>query len=180
MTAEPHGFVTRVIHWVSAALIGYGYLKGLDSVSQLADPAVLRFEVFFALGLCVLFVGRFAWTKYVAGPTRLPNEAPKWEHQLSRAVHLGLYASVFGIVLSGLGIALAYSTPLISGIVVAGLVGLHEFFLIVLPALLCCHVAGALWHRLVRRDGVMESMTGKLGQSRIGARNTSLRDQSIV
>ena len=50
-TAEPHGFVTRGIHWVSAALIGFGYLKGLDSVSQLADPAVLRFEVLYALGI---------------------------------------------------------------------------------------------------------------------------------
>lgn len=159
MTAKPHGFATRGIHWVSAALIGYGYLKGLDSVSQLADQAVLRFEVIYALGLGALFVTRFLWTKFVAGATRLPIDAPKWERGLSRAVHLGLYASVFGIVLSGLSIALAYSIPMLSGAVLASTVGLHEAFLALLPALLCAHIAGALWHKFVRRDGVLESMT---------------------
>ena len=49
--AQPHGFVTRGIHWLSAALIGYGYLKGLNSVSQLSDPAVFWFEVIFALAV---------------------------------------------------------------------------------------------------------------------------------
>ncbi len=161
-TAKPHGFVTRGIHWVSAGLIGFGYMKGLDSVSQLADPAVLRFEVFYALGLGALFVLRFAWTKVFAGPTRLTYEAPRWEHFLSRAVHLGLYAGVFGIILSGLGIALAYVVPALGGSILTRILGLHEVFLAVLPVLLACHIAGALWHKVVRRDGVFESMTGRL------------------
>ena len=160
--AKPHGFVTRGIHWVSAGLIGYGYFKGLDSVSQLADPAVLQFEVLYALGLGALFALRYVWTKTIAGPTRLPNDAPKWEHTLSRAVHLGLYASVFGIILSGLGIAFAYATPALGGLVLAGVVALHELFLGALPVLLAAHIAGALWHKVVRRDGILESMTGRL------------------
>lgn len=162
MTAQSHGFVTRTIHWVSAALIGYGYLKGLDGVGQLADPALLRFEVIYASALGLVFLVRFLWTTYIAGPTRLPQDAPRWEHRLSRAVHLGLYAGVFGIVLSGLGIALAYSTPALGAAVLTGMVGLHEFFLAALPVLLAGHVAGALWHKVVRNDGVLESMTGRL------------------
>ncbi len=160
-TAKPHGFVTRGIHWVSAALIGFGYVKGLDSVSQLADSAVLQFEVLYALAIGVLFAIRFAWTKYFAGPSRLPSEAPGWEHGLSRAVHIGLYVGVFGIVLTGLGIAAAYSLSL-GGAVMAIVVGLHEVFLVLLPVLLVGHIAGALWHKVVRRDGVLESMTGRL------------------
>ena len=31
-----------------------------------------------------------------------------------------------------------------------------------MPLLLQIHVAGALWHKFVRRDAVLESMTGKL------------------
>ena len=162
-TANPHGFVTRGIHWVSAALVGFGYLKGLDSVSELADPAVLRFEVLYALGIGLLFAIRFLWTKYVAGPTRLPKDAPRWEHYLSRAVHIGLYASVLGIVVSGLGIALAYSVPTFGGFVLTGWLALHELSLAILPVLLIGHVAGALWHKFVRRDGVLESMTGSFG-----------------
>lgn len=107
-TIKPHGFVTKTIHWVSAGLIAYGYFKGLNNVSQLADPALLRFEVLFALLLGALFALRLWWTNRVVGTTRLPNTAPKWEHFASRLVHWGLYASVFGIVLSGLAIALGF------------------------------------------------------------------------
>lgn len=158
--AQPHGYVTRTIHWVSGGLIGFGYLKGLDSVSQLSDPALLRFEVGYALLLGAVFVLRYFWTKS-AGNTRLPDGAPRWEHGLSRAVHLGLYAGVFGIILSGLAIAAAYALPGM-GFLIGGAVALHEFFLAALPILLALHIAGALWHKFIRRDGVLESMTGRL------------------
>ncbi len=161
-TAEPHGFVTKGIHWVSAVLLGYGYFKGLDNVAQLADPALLQFEVVFALGLGALFLFRLFWTKRVAGATRLPSDAPKWEQLASRAVHWGLCASVFAIVLTGLGIALGVSVPVLGGMFTAVMIGVHEVALIVLPGLLLSHVAGALWHKVVRKDGVMESMTGRL------------------
>lgn len=160
--AQSHGFVTRTIHWLSGGLIAYGYFKGLDSVRQLADPQLFWFEVTFALVLGGLFLLRLVWTKGVAGSTRLPAGAPKWEHAASRAVHWGLYAAVFGIVLSGLGIAFGYASPLLGGAFVGAMVGLHEFALAVLPILLVTHIAGALWHKFVRRDGVLESMTGRL------------------
>ena len=159
--AQSHGFVTKGIHWASAGLIGYGYFKGLDDVSQLADPALLRSEVLFALLLGGVFVLRYFWTHQVAGATRLPEEAPWWERHASRAVHIGLYAAVFGIVLSGLGIALGYSVPVLGGLFLTLMIGAHEVALTLLPLLLAAHIAGALWHRVVRRDGVLESMTGR-------------------
>ena len=160
--ATPHGFVTKGIHWLSAGLLGYGYLKGLNSVSQLDAPALLQFEVTFALALGAVFLGRLFWTKWVGGSTRLPRDAPNWERAASRAVHLGLYAGVFGIVLSGLGIALGHVTPVLGGAIVTAMIAVHEFALMVVPVLLLAHVAGALWHKFVRRDGVLESMTGRL------------------
>ena len=160
--ATSHGFVTRGIHWLSAGLIGYGYFKGLDDIGQLAHPGVLQFEVMFALALGALFVVRFVWTKFVGGATRLPTAAPKWERFASRAVHLGLYGAVFGIVLTGLGIALAYTTPVLAGAFLAAMIALHELALAIMPLLLLAHIAGALWHKFIRRDGVLESMTGKL------------------
>ncbi len=160
--ALPHGFVTKGIHWLSAGLIAYGYFKGLDNVRQLADPSLFAFEIGFALLLGAVFVLRLIWTKGVAGSTRLPETAPRWEHLASKAVHIGLYASVFGIVLSGLGIALAYATPALGGLFMGAMLGLHEFTLTVMPLLLLAHIAGALWHKFVRKDGVMESMTGRL------------------
>ncbi len=160
--ASPHGFVTKGIHWLSAGLIGYGYLKGIDDVSQLADPAALQFEVAFAAVLGALFLIRLFWTKTVGGATRLPQHAPRWEHFASRIVHWGLYAAVFGIVLTGFGIAIGYTTPIFGGLFLGAMIGLHEVALTAMPLLLLTHIAGALWHKIVRRDGVLESMTGKL------------------
>ncbi|MDD9922912.1 MAG: cytochrome b/b6 domain-containing protein [Boseongicola sp.] len=156
--AEPHGYVTKGIHWVSAGLIAFGYFKGLENVSELADPATFRTEVLFALAIGALFAFRLFWTKKIGGATRLPQDAPRWEHFASRAVHIGLYASVFGIVLSGLGIALGFATPLLGGVFVTTMIGIHELALMALPLLLIAHIAGALWHKFVRKDGVMESM----------------------
>ncbi len=160
--AKSHGFVTKSIHWLSAGLIGYGYVKGLDNVRQLGDPGVLQLEVGYAVLVGLLFALRLVWTKTHAGSTRLPDAAPRWEHLASRTVHLGLYASVFGIVLTGLGIALGYSVPALGGLFMTAMLGLHEGALSLLPLLLLAHIAGALWHKVVRRDGVLESMTGKL------------------
>lgn len=160
--AQPHGFVTKGIHWLSAGLIGYGYFKGLDDVSQLAHPGLLQFEVAFALALGLLFVFRLFWTNKVGGASRLPQSAPKWEHFASRAVHWGLYAAVFGIVLTGLAIALGYAVPVLSGVFLGAMIGLHELVLTIMPVLLITHIAGALWHKIIRRDGVLESMTGRL------------------
>ncbi len=160
--AKPHGLVTKGLHWVSAALIAYGYYKGLEDVSQLADPALFQSEVVFALILGAAFLVRLIWTKAYSGSTRLPQSAPKWEHKASRVVHRGLYCSVFMIVLSGLGIALGYGTPVLGGAFLNVMIGMHETALTLMPLLLLAHIAGAVWHKVIRRDGVLESMTGPL------------------
>jgi len=163
-TAKPHGFVTRGIHWLSAGLLAYGYFKGLDSINQLADPALFWFEIAFASALGLLFAFRLFWTHKVVGATRLPDAAPWWERAASKLVHYGLYASVFTVVGSGLGIAYAYATPWLGRWAEQLMIGLHEASLAVLPVLIMVHIAGALWHKLVRRDGVMESMTGRFSK----------------
>lgn len=160
--AKPHGFVTRGIHWLSLLMIGYGYLKGLDSVNQLADPALLRFEVIFASALGLLFAFRLFWTQKIGGASRLPQDAPKWEHLASRSVHYGLYGSVFAIVGTGFAIAYGYASPLLGGQFTSAIIEVHEVALGVLPILILVHIAGALWHKIIRQDGVLESMTGKL------------------
>lgn len=145
-------------------MVIYGYTKGLDDVSQLADSAFFWYEVYFASALGLAFIARFIWAKYYGGQTRLPSSAPKWEHMISKAVHLGIYASVLAIVLTGLAIAYAYTIPALEGFFMTAMIALHEFALVVTPTLVIIHIAGALWHKFVRRDGVMETMTGSFGK----------------
>ncbi len=49
MTPTPfkHPLVTRVLHWAGVAMLGYGYLTGLEDVDQLQNPTLLRREVLF-------------------------------------------------------------------------------------------------------------------------------------
>lgn len=159
---KSHGFITRGIHWLSILVIGYGYLKGLDNVNQLADLALFRFEVIFASGMGLLFAFRLLWAQKIGGATRLPSAAPKWEHFASRCVHYGLYGSVFTIVGTGLAIAYAFASTLMGDLFINTMIFIHEAALAVLPVLIVTHIAGALWHKVIRRDSVMESMTGKL------------------
>ena len=160
--ARPHGFVTKTFHWLTGGLLVYGYANGVENVGQLADPTVFQTEIIFAAALGLAFAARLAWTRLTGGESRLPAEAPAWERKAARVVHFGLYAGVFGIVLSGLAIAWAYATPALSGLALTLFLGLHEAALIATVLLLIVHIAGALWHKFVRRDGVLESMTGKL------------------
>ncbi len=110
----------------------------------------------------LLFAFRLFWTRKIGGATRLPQEAPSWEHVASRAVHCGLYGAVFTIVGTGLAIAYAYASPVLGDAFINMTIDIHEAALTVLPVLILTHVAGALWHKVTRRDGVLESMTGKL------------------
>ncbi len=161
---KPHGYITKAFHWLTALLVIYGYSKGLEDVSQLADSDFFWYEVYFASFLGLAFLARFVWTKYFGGSTRLPNTAPKWEHIASKAVHIGIYVSIFMIVITGLAIAYAYTVPMLNGTFMMVMIFLHDVAVAVTPVLVIAHIAGALWHKFIRRDGVMETMTGSFGK----------------
>ena len=74
----------------------------------------------------------------------------------------GLYGSVFTIVGTGLAVAYAFASPLMGDLFINTMIFVHEAALAVLPVLIVTHIAGVLWHKVIRRDSVLESMTGKL------------------
>ena len=156
--AEHHGSIAKWLHWATAGLLTYGYLTGVDNLAQLADPALFHREIGFAICLGLAFLGRFVWMRWVNGPTRLSATAPRWERVASSLAHNGIYIGVALIVFSGLAIAFGVATPGLSGLFVVFMTGLHEFSLAATAILLLAHVVGAVWHKLVRRDGIWESM----------------------
>ena len=163
-TAKPHGLVAKLFHWGTAGLLGYGYLTGVEDISQLADPAKFSTEIRFAVVMGLAFLLRFFWMQRINGHTRLSLDAPRWEHALSRFAHYGIYIGVGLIVLSGLAIAYGYTVPALSGLFVSAMIGLHEFALAATAVLLAAHIGGALWHKFVRKDGIWESMLPKWGK----------------
>lgn len=158
MRAMMHGLTGRVLHWGTALLLAFGYMKGLDDVSQLTNPTTFVIEIYFALLLGGAFLARFIWMHFFNGSTRLPKTAPVWERKFAFYAHLSIYLGVATIVMSGLGIALGFSVVPLSGIFLTAMIGLHEVSLSTTAVLIGTHIVGALWHRFIRHDGIWESM----------------------
>ncbi len=158
--ANAHGLSARMLHWSTAGILLYGYIRNAEVTNALNDPEAMTREVWFAIALGVLFAARFVWMEFFnGGASRLPAHAPRWEHVLSRFAHYGIYVGVAAIILTGLGIAYFASGAPTS---LAIMLGLHEFATAVTALLIFTHIAGALWHKFVRRDGVWESMGGSV------------------
>ena len=158
------------LHWGFGVLllaeIAFGLL--LDDIAPRGTPAragVINLHKSFGIVLGILIVVRIAW--------RLGHASPPWPATMSamrrRAAHLGhvaLYVCMVVAPLAGylgsnfskhgvrfFGIALAPWGP-DSPAVYAFLVGLHNVSSYLLLALVVGHIAMALKHALIERDGI--------------------------
>jgi cytochrome b561 len=161
---------TAWLHWgigiLLLAEIAFGFV--LDEIAPRGTPAragVINLHKSFGIVLGVLIVVRIAW--------RLGHTVPPWPATMSaarrRAAHLGhvaLYVCMVVAPLAGylgsnfskhgvrfFGIALAPWGP-DSPAVYAFLVGLHNVSSYLLLALVVGHIAMALKHALIERDGI--------------------------
>jgi cytochrome b561 len=155
--SRAHGRVAKILHWSTTALLLFAYIANGDVTNALRDPAAMRMEAYFGLGILAVFAARFVWMqRFNGGASRLSEAAPVWEHRLSRLAHHSIYLCVAAIVITGLLIpaALAWGTPPW----VDAAREVHEFVANLTLVIIGAHVAAALWHKLVRRDGVWESI----------------------
>jgi cytochrome b561 len=153
-----HGLVARLLHWLTPLLLAYGFIRNGDVTGALTDPAAMSREIWFGVAVLVIFVPRFVWMhRFNGGASRLPATAPRWERTASRLGHGTLYGAVVAIILTGFSIPLAQSTG--NAALVNAASGFHEFITNVGLAVLAVHVAAAVWHKLVRNDGIWESIS---------------------
>ena len=167
--AKGHGWVTKWIHWFALALLVFATVENGEASGALFHLAVMQQEVYVGLVLTSLYAFLWFWVRGPDGGTRLPVAAPWWEQRLSRLVHVCIYVAIGAILFSGF--AMAYFAA--SDVVVDAraevvlnmssrfslLRGVHLAGLVILARLLALHLVGALWHRFVRRDGVMQSIS---------------------
>lgn len=151
-----HGLIAKTMHWGFVAVFAYAIAKQLDAVSQLADPALLRFEIVFATAFLILLGVRFFYMRAV-GATALPDSTPKLLKQAAHLGHLAIYGAVGMIALSGLGIGGLYALGITAGPLMGLVIGLHEVSVTVSYILIAGHVLAALFHRF-KGDGVWSSM----------------------
>ena len=164
--------VAAALHWLIGALliaeIAFGLL--LDEIAPRGTPAragVINLHKSFGIVLGVLIIARIAW--------RLAHVAPPWPASMSmrkqRAAHLGhlaLYACMVIAPLAGyLGSNFSKHGVRFFGTTLAPwgpdwpaaysfLVGVHDVSTYLLLVLTAGHVAMALKHALVERDGIFQ------------------------
>ncbi|MDX5356185.1 MAG: cytochrome b/b6 domain-containing protein [Rhodobacterales bacterium] len=201
-TPYSYGSVARSLHWLTAGLILVSWPLGQwaqslphDSGEALAFKAQM-FSIHKTLGIVAFFVGlvRIGWAVSQVHP--LPAHAGRRaEVWLATLVHWALYAALVLVPLSGWvhhaateGFApilwpFGQGLPLVpKSETVAMVSGLaHGIFTKVLLASVALHVAGALKHVVLDRDGtLMRMLTGRAaGTAAAPARGAALAGLAV-
>lgn len=169
---DSYGRISRLNHWVLAALMIAMLLSGLAlGHAPLGDAisGVLR-DWHKALGVVVLALGlwRVGW-RLLHGFPEGGVPAPAWQAWAAKAAHWGLLAAIVGMPLSGVLMTLFAGRPLAVGpLTIPGapevewLAGLarevHPAGGLALTGLVALHVGAALKHHLVDRDETLRRM----------------------
>ena len=148
--------IAKIMHWGFVLIFAYGIYKQVDDLSQLSNIALLRFEIFFALGFLALLVLRFFYMK-TTQKSALPETSNAWQKVLAKLVHHGLYLSFASIAVSGLIIGGLYYFGISQGFFMEGIIGLHEIAVTVSYYLIAIHILAAVYHRLLQ-DHVWSAM----------------------
>ncbi len=165
--------VARWLHWTIALLVITNILIGIfhDSLGKLF-PAM---PIHKAIGITVLALTlvRIGW-RLTHRPPPLPVEMPGWEKGAAHLTHTIFYVQLLVMPITGWVMASANARPLTwfwlfdipkfgvtKGDAVVGLSGnLHGPLGFLFGALVVIHVAAALRHHFLLRDGVLRRMMG--------------------
>ena len=148
--------LAKLMHWGFVIIFLYALLKQIDSLNQLEDDNLLKFEVLFALTFLSLLAIRFFYMRKTQ-KSSLPENTPKSQKLAAKIVHLGMYICLAAIPFSGLIIGLLFWLGLKDGVLINIVIGIHEFAVSLIYWLIGIHVVAAIYHRL-RKDGVWSSM----------------------
>lgn len=178
------------LHWLIAALILTNVALALlwDPLMNSSDPAqkaraatMINFHMSFGLTVLVLSLVRLG-NRLTQGFPALPDGMKPWERVLARATHYAFYVLMIGIPLAGY--VMASASEFQKPISYFGLFGwpllpigfnkalddrmgdIHALLAWSTMALLALHIAGALKHQLIHRDGVLARMLPRVLASR--------------
>lgn len=173
-TPAPARYTSAAIalHWVLALLIVANFALGVymhELPFSMTRLKLYNWHKWAGIVILVLSTLRLLWRLSHRPPADVPM--PAWQRSAAHAAHLALYGLFFAVPLSGW----AYSSAAGFPIVVFGVLPLpdwvpvdralsetikplHEFFAIALASVVLLHVAGALKHRFVDRDGLLQRM----------------------
>ncbi|MCG8415003.1 MAG: cytochrome b/b6 domain-containing protein [Pseudomonadales bacterium] len=153
---DSHSALAKVLHWGFIAVFIFALYKQIDEVEELEDFALLQFEMAYASFFLILLLARFFYMRKTR-PTVLPDDTPRMMKNLAKAVHLGMYASLALIAMTGLTIGSLYWSGTKSGALLDAIILLHEIAYWTSMNLIAAHIIAAIYHRQ-KGDGIWDSM----------------------
>ena len=164
----------RVLHWLMALMILSMLFIGVGMVASVSSRHdwLLRIHKPLGIAILVLAVGRLT-VGLRNPPPALPADLPILQKLAALASHWMLYALMFALPLVGWAMLSAGGYPVMlsesirlpaifpaSPFAFAVLRHAHAWLAMLLFLTFLAHMSAALYHGLIRRDGVLSSMTG--------------------
>ena len=179
MERQDYTAVAKSLHWLIALLIFVMFPLAwtMGDFSGVQKFRLYNLHKSIGITILALMTLRLFWRSVQAAPA-LPASAPKWERTVAYLGHFALYAALFVMPLSGWAMISASDKPsVLFGTTAFPLIpwlsdlppdqkktlseifkSIHEFTANVLLFLIIIHVAAALRHAFVLRDGIMSRM----------------------
>jgi cytochrome b561 len=181
--------VLRVVHWLMAAMVLAMLLIGVFMVSTAGPlyPVLLALHRPVGIAILLLVVIRLP-LRLATGAPALPSDMSPLEKFIAKGSHVLLYASMVAMPLIGWGMLSAggYPVQVTKALALPSILPhdlrlyavlrvAHTVVAILFFALILAHLSAALMHGLIRRDGVLRSMT--VGHRRAAAEQPEVRPQ---
>ncbi|AOK39573.1 cytochrome b [Burkholderia vietnamiensis] len=169
------GLPARLLHWVMAAMIVTMLFVGVGMVASISRRHDFLVALHKPLGIAVLVLVcvRIAVRLSTKAPA-LPDDLPWWQKFAAHGSHLVLYALMVAMPLIGWAMLSAggYPVTLGGGVQLPALVSAdpatfawlrvaHRVLAYLFFVTFVAHFAAALYHGLIRRDGVVRAMVGR-------------------
>lgn len=162
----------RALHWIMAVCILAMLFIGVGMVSTIRPNYLTLVSIHKPLGIAILILGLLRLVvRLRRGAPALPADLPEPMKLAAHLSHLAFYLLMIAMPLLGWGMLSAANYP----VIVAGmrlppilppsdglhtlLWNAHKYLAFCFFALIVVHLAAALFHALVRRDGVFRAMS---------------------
>jgi cytochrome b561 len=162
----------RLLHWLMAAMIVTMLFIGVGMVASVSERHLWLVRMHKPLGIAVLVLAVVRLTVRLRHrPPALPGDLARVQAVAARTSHWLLYVLMFAMPLIGWAMLSAGGYPImlseslrlppifpVSASGFAVLRHLHTWLAILLFLTFLLHMAAALYHGLISRDGVLPSM----------------------
>lgn len=162
----------RLLHWLMAVGILAMLFIGVGMVSTIGQRYVALLVTHKTLGILILVLALVRLVvRFISGAPALPRDLPLPMKLAAHLSHLALYLLMIAMPLIGWAMMSAAAYPIVlyggvrlppilpqSASLHAVLWSAHFYLAFAFFALVVMHLAAALFHGLVRRDGVLQTM----------------------